>query len=60
LVALAFVAAAGYPFQIPEVLARVYGLEADDPDTIDAHVAAVTEIFLRGVLRDPRREAVDA
>jgi AcrR family transcriptional regulator len=60
LVALAFVAAAGYPFQVPEVLARVYGLDANDPDIIDAHVTAVAEIFLRGMLRDPRREVVDA
>jgi AcrR family transcriptional regulator len=60
LAALAFVAAAGYPFQIPEVLRRVFGLDADDPDTVEAHAAAVAEIFLRGMLRAPKRETVDA
>lgn len=60
LAALAFIAAAGYPFQAPDVLAGVFGLEAADTDTVEAHADAVAEIFLRGMLRAPHREAVDA
>ncbi len=60
LVGLAFLAAAGYPFQIPELLAAVHGLDAHDPSVIEAHADAMIEVFLHGILATDDRQAAGA
>ncbi len=55
LVGLAFLAAAGYPFQMPHLLERVHGIDANDPAVVQQHAETVIEIFLHGLLATDTR-----
>lgn len=59
LVALAFLAAASYPFQVPHLLSRVYGMDAEDPTTSLNHTDVILEVFLNGMLVGARAGASD-
>lgn len=59
-VAVSFIAAAGYVFQVGELMERVWGIDVTDEATIDRFADTLATAFLDGVLTTGQREPARA